>query len=97
MSESGRGFLRSNNPSANNWYSRDIAAIAEKRDLSDTAHYFIDADATPNPGRYPVGGLTKVRFHNNHLVYAITWFALSLMSLVAGLFLIREERRARRG
>lgn len=74
-------FLRSNDPVANRWYSRDVAAIAKAGGLGRTAPYFIDADATPNPGGYPVGGLTIVRFNDNHMVYALTWFALCALSL----------------
>jgi surfeit locus 1 family protein len=74
-------FLRSNAPAADRWFSRDVAAIAKARGLSKTAPYFVDADATPNPGGYPVGGLTVVRFPDNHLVYALTWFALCALSL----------------
>ena len=77
ISEPDGGFLRSNDPEGNRWYSRDIAAIAAARSLGNTAPYFIDADASPNPGGYPVGGLTVVRFSDNHLVYALTWAALA--------------------
>ena len=40
--------------------------------------YFIDADATLRQAdwAFPVGGLTVITFHNNHLVYAITGTAL---------------------
>lgn len=78
ISEPGGGFLRSNDPRADRWYSRDVAAIASARALTRTAPYFIDADATANPGGYPVGGLTVVRFSDNHLVYALTWAALAI-------------------
>ncbi|WP_028748094.1 SURF1 family protein [Rhizobium mesoamericanum] len=89
-------LIKSNDPANDRWYSRDVSAIAERRDVTDAAPYFIDADATPNPGGLPVGGLTQIAFPNNHLVYAITWFALAIM--VAGLlgFIIRSEFRARR-
>jgi surfeit locus 1 family protein len=30
--------------------------------------------------KVPVGGLTVISFHNNHLVYALTWFAMALMA-----------------
>ncbi|WP_026091132.1 SURF1 family protein [Blastomonas sp. AAP53] len=78
ISEPGGGFLRSNDPKDDRWYSRDVAAIASARALPDTAPYFIDVDAAPNPGGYPVGGLTVVRFSDNHLVYALTWLALAI-------------------
>ncbi|WP_245411799.1 SURF1 family protein [Phyllobacterium leguminum] len=80
MSEPGGAFLRSNDPKAGRWYSRDVAAIATAENLHNVAPYFIDADATPNPGGLPVGGLTVVRFRNTHLVYALTWYVLALMS-----------------
>lgn len=81
MTEPGGGFLRANDPAANRWYSREVAAIAAARGLGRTAPYFVDADAAPNPGGLPVGGLTVVKFPDNHLVYALTWFALMLLAL----------------
>lgn len=78
ITEPGGGFLRSNDPGADRWFSRDVAAIAAARGLKRTAPYFIDADAAPNAGGYPVGGLTVIRFSDNHAVYAITWLALAL-------------------
>lgn len=89
--EPGGAFLRSNEPAANRWYSRDVAAIARARRLARVAPFFIDADATPNPGGYPVGGLTVVRFSNNHLVYALTWFGLSLLCLYAAILTLRKR------
>ena len=78
LTEPGGGFLRSNDPAARRWYSRDVAAIAAAARLAPpVAPYFIDADATPNPGGLPLGGLTVVRFRNAHLSYALTWFALA--------------------
>lgn len=79
VTEPGGGFLRTNDPAANRWYSRDVAAIAAARGLGRTAPYFIDADAAPNAGGYPIGGLTVVRFSDHHLIYALTWFALALL------------------
>lgn len=81
VTEPGGAFLRSNDAAANRWYSRDVAAIAKARGLGRTAPYFVDADAAPNSGGYPVGGLTAVRFPDNHMVYALTWFALCALSL----------------
>ncbi len=84
LTEPKGGFLRSNDPGSNRWYSRDVEAIAAARGLPRTAPFFIDADATPNSGGYPRGGLTVVKFHNNHLIYALTWFGLAIM--LAGAF-----------
>lgn len=87
------GFLRANVPDQDLWRSRDVAAIAARRGLGPVAPYFIDADASDNPGGWPRGGLTVVRFANSHLVYAITWFALALGTLV-GLGLVLRAGRA---
>jgi surfeit locus 1 family protein len=86
------GFLRSNDPAAERWYARDVAAIAQARGLTDVAPYFIDAAATSGSG-FPVGGLTVIDLPNNHLVYAITWFVLAAMVMAAGVHLFRSERR----
>ncbi len=96
MTEPKGGFLRRNDVSADQWFSRDVEAISSKRGLENPASYFIDADATPNPGGLPVGGLTVVAFHNNHLVYALTWFALALMVACASFVVVRAELRVRR-
>ena len=91
LSEPEGRFLRPNHPAEGRFYSRDVAAIAKARGLSDVAPYFIDADATPNPGGYPVGGLTIVTFRNMHLTYALTWFALAGLSLFGLVLLLREQ------
>ncbi|MDQ0468603.1 SURF1 family protein [Labrys wisconsinensis] len=96
LTEPGGGFLRSNDPAADRWYSRDVAAIAQARGLTDVAPYFIDADAVPGNAGGPVGGLTVVSFPNNHLVYALTWFALAAMVAGGAAYVAREEWRARR-
>ena len=93
ITEPGGAFLRSNDPANGRWYSRDVQAIAKQQALSNTAPYFIDADATPNPGGYPVGGLTVIQFRNSHLVYALTWFGLAIMSLAAASYLWRRRNR----
>lgn len=96
MTEPRGAFLRTNDPAADRWFSRDVAAIAAARGLGETAPYFVDADATPNPGGWPVGGLTRVSFSNNHFVYAVTWFGLALMALAGGGYVLWDWRRGRR-
>ena len=104
LSEPSGGFLRTNDSAADRWYSRDVQAIAAARHLTKVAPYFIDADATtarpaitavPIPSNQPVAGLTIIAFHNSHLVYALTWYALALMVAGAFFWLMREERHHR--
>ncbi|MFX8668477.1 SURF1 family cytochrome oxidase biogenesis protein, partial [Acinetobacter baumannii] len=91
ISEPGGGFLRDNDPAGGRWYSRDVAAIAAARGVSDNAPYFVDADDRPNDGGWPKGGMTVLQFRNNHLGYALTWFGLAAM-LGAALAVILRRR-----
>lgn len=94
MSEPQGAFLRRNDPAAQRWYSRDAQAIAVAQGLHSVAPYFVDAQAGPS-GEWPVGGLTVVAFPNNHLVYAITWYALAMMVLGAAWYVRRDAQRPR--
>lgn len=79
MTEPKGGFLRNNVPQHNRWFSRDVTAIAAARRLENVAPFFVDADAGSQSASGPIGGLTVIRFPNNHLIYALTWFALAFM------------------
>ncbi|MBR0648384.1 SURF1 family protein [Roseomonas terrae] len=91
VSEPVGGFLRANDPAADRWYSRDIAAIAARHGLRDVAPFFIDAEALPGATAYPVAGLTVIRFSDHHLVYALTWFGLALLSAWGGVLALRQR------
>ena len=96
LTEPDGGFLRANDPAGDRWFSRDVAGIARAKGVSGpVASYFIDADGTLNPGGWPRGGLTVVRFANSHLIYALTWFGLALMSAAGFVLFAREEKRRR--
>ncbi|MCA1246501.1 SURF1 family protein [Massilia sp. MS-15] len=101
ISEPGGGFLRENDPVNNRWYSRDVRALAAARGLPQVAPngapvvapFFVDAGKGQDPAGAPeraVGGLTVIAFTNNHLVYALTWYALALMVLGAWLWVRRH-------
>ncbi|WP_342620184.1 SURF1 family protein [Rhodoferax sp. GW822-FHT02A01] len=102
LSEPGGGFLRHNDAAAKRWYSRDVQAIAAAYALPGVAPYFIDADAEPDtptiPGakpQWPAGGMTVLVFHNNHLVYALTWYSLAALLAWATWWVARDARRGR--
>jgi surfeit locus 1 family protein len=94
MTEPKGALLRPNDPASGRWTSRDVAAIAAARGLRNVAPYFIDADAAPAPADAPRGGLTVIAFPNNHLVYALTWFALAVLLTGATVLFVRDEWRA---
>jgi surfeit locus 1 family protein len=70
-------FLPDNRPDLNYWFWVDLPAMAAAYKLGRVAPFYIDADATPNPGGWPRGGVTRLDLPNNHLQYAITWFSLA--------------------
>lgn len=104
-SEPGGGYLRRNDPVQQRWYSRDVAAIAQAQGLGTVAPFFIDAGlptaqvpagvAEAVEGPWPRPGMTVVRFANSHLVYALTWFGLALLVVLAAAIVVRYERRLR--
>jgi surfeit locus 1 family protein len=98
LSEPGGSLLQRNDATTGRWYSRDVAAFSSARGLSGpVAPYFIDAVAEAGAPQeaWPRPGLTVLRFSNNHLVYALTWFALAAMVAGATGYLLRERRRRR--
>lgn len=97
------GFLRKNDPANAQWYSRDVAAIAQAQGLSRPAPYFIDQGV---PAR--LASLCKGRGrhrspaprHDSHPVpeqssglCAYTWYGLAAMVLGAA-WLVRRHDKA---
>lgn len=75
-------FLPDNRPDLNYWFWVDLPAMAAADKLERVAPFYIDADATPNPGGWPRGGVTRLDLPNNHLQYAITWFSMAVAMIV---------------
>jgi surfeit locus 1 family protein len=83
-----RQFAPDNVPDKNVWFHVDVPLM---RKLAggvpdpglDT--FFLEADASPNPGGVPIGGQTRLDIPNDHLQYAITWFGIALA--LAGVYL----------
>ena len=96
ISEPGGAFLRSNDPAADRWFSRDVAAIAKARHLPATAPFFVDAERSPNQVGPPIAGLTVIAFSNNHLVYALTWLVLALLAAGGTIFVNLDVMRTRK-
>ncbi len=85
-------FTPDNDPATNFWLSVDYPAMRAVvgRDLQSVV---IDADATPNPGGFPIGGQTRLDIPNDHLQYAITWYLLALTLVVVYVAWNRKRMR----
>ncbi|WP_372421993.1 SURF1 family protein [Salinarimonas chemoclinalis] len=87
-SEARTAFVPENDPAADEWFTRDLAAIADARGLERVAPFYVDAvlDADA-PAPWPRGGATVLAPSNNHLQYAFTWFGLAaVLVAVFGVF-----------
>ncbi len=61
-------------------------------DEEEVYPFFVDADATPNPGGLPVGGVTLINLPNNHFQYAVTWYGLAFALVCVLAVWIRRDR-----
>ena len=52
-------FVPANDPAHDEWFVRDLGDIAAAKGLGSVAPFYVDADATPNPGGWPLGGQTR--------------------------------------
>jgi surfeit locus 1 family protein len=88
------------------WASRNVPAMAQGLglDAAKVAPYFVDASSTPASAgapplqaatlatpEWPRAGLTTLQFSNNHLSYALTWFALAALSAFGSYLLLRGK------
>jgi surfeit locus 1 family protein len=85
-------FLPNNRPDLNYWFWVDLPAMAAADKLHNVAPFYVDADAAPNPGGWPEGGVTRLDLPNNHLQYAITWFSLAVAMVV--IYVVFHRRHA---
>lgn len=83
-----------NEPDSNRWFWSDLYAMAAHAGIAQDqlVPVFLEAGAAPNPGGLPIGGQTRVNLPNDHLQYAITWFALAIGLAV---IYVLYHRRAR--
>ncbi len=89
-------FTPADNPKENVWFLRDSNAIAASKKWTTAAPFYVDQEGPPPPGGLPKPGRLKVSLPNNHLQYAMTWFALALV--LAGIYVTwLAQRLARRG
>lgn len=78
-------FTPENDPARNIWYWRNhegmAASILDAGSRERLVPFFVEADAAAVPGAWPKGGVTRVKFVNRHLEYAITWYGLAVALL----------------
>lgn len=94
-----RLFVPDNTPEKNNWFWRDLkgmaVAVLPESDIKRVAPFFVEQEASPVPGGFPRGGVTRVVLPNTHLQYVLTWFGLAGALLVIFGIYMRGRFRSR--
>lgn len=73
-------FVPPNAPSQDDWFTLNIADIAEYHQLGDRLITAYTADAIRGEGAYvlPIGARVEINIPNDHLNYALTWYGIAL-------------------
>ncbi len=87
-----RGWLQPDNQPADNlWFWVDLPAMAAAAGLPTAPALILEAVADAPGEALPVGGQTRVALPNDHLQYALTWFALAAaLAAIYGLYHLRR-------
>jgi surfeit locus 1 family protein len=86
-----------NAPEKREFYWRDLEAMTAMMRAGSGQTFLpllVEADETANPGGWPKGGTTIIKFSNNHLQYAITWFGLAATMLGVGGYFLYSRRKS---
>lgn len=80
----GRAFLRPDNDAVqNHWIWLDLPAMAEAAGIErPVLEFYAVAAPVEVPGGLPIALATEVDLRNDHLQYALTWFALAVALIV---------------
>jgi surfeit locus 1 family protein len=87
-------FTPADEPGKSLWFARDPAAMAKAKNWGNVAPFYVDQEAPLPPGGLPKAGPLKAGLPNNHLQYAVTWYGLAAVILVAAAFFWRSRRRS---
>jgi surfeit locus 1 family protein len=75
-------FTPANDPANNQWYTAAPAEIAVATKLDNIAPYIFYPDNLTEAGTYPIHVDGRPNINNNHLQYALFWFAMAGILLV---------------
>jgi surfeit locus 1 family protein len=86
-------FQPENEPTKNVWFYIDPAQMAAAAAVPARTDLYLDAEKTDIPGKYPLGGQTRIELPNDHLQYAVTWALLALS--LAGVYVVYHVKLER--
>ncbi len=92
--EAASWFTPKHDQARNIWFMRDSTAIAAARGWGKVAPFFVELESPQPPGGLPRAGPLKVSLRNEHLQYALTWYALAAVVVVMFAFWLYSRRSA---
>ena len=82
------------NPARRLWFTRDHLAMAKSLGWGEVAPFYVDLEQPVPSNGIPKPGALKVHLKDDHLQYALTWFALAGAVVIAfGIWLRALWRR----
>ena len=85
-------FTPENEPLNNTWFFVDTSSMSAAAKIPPVQGYYLLAANKPSGG-VPVGHQWRIDLPNDHLHYAITWFALAFGLLVVYILFHRQQMR----
>jgi surfeit locus 1 family protein len=76
------------------WFTRDHRAMARALGWGEVAPFYVDLETPMPDSGVPKPGPLTVHLKDDHLQYAITWFALAGAVVIAFAVWLRRQRRA---
>jgi surfeit locus 1 family protein len=89
--EPGGLFTPNDEPEKNLWFVRDPRAIAAAKGWEEVAPFYVEQEAPAAAGGLPRVGRLQPNLPNNHLQYALTWYALAATLVVILVLWLRRE------
>jgi cytochrome oxidase assembly protein ShyY1 len=75
------------------WFARDVPAMARVLGWGSVAPFYIDLETPVPSSGIPKPGPLHVHLKDDHLQYAITWFGLAAVVVIAFGFWLRAQWR----
>jgi len=86
-------FVPNDDPARNLWFVRDHRAMAQAKGWGATAPFYVELETST--GALPRAGRLAPSLRNDHLQYAITWYALAaVLAIVLAAWLRSRWREA---
>ncbi|WP_342359188.1 SURF1 family protein [Terrarubrum flagellatum] len=96
MPEQAGSFTPANDVARNQWFWRDLAGMQRATGIHEASRappFFIELEQPVPPGGWPRPQLDEINLRNDHLQYAITWFALAGVTVVMFGLWLRSQLR----